>query len=115
MQNDPGWEKITEAIDLKFGLTGHGSHTEPLEDRHDLTQHVRFIEFERSGQKFRLERITKPAVIDRKSIHGKAANAAVRFENIYDLETTTAKTVYLHWANGEWQELDGDGLASALA
>ena len=115
MNNDPGWDKIVDAIDAKFGIDRHGTKTEPLEDRHDLNQTVRFIEFSRSGQQFRLERITKPAIMDRKSIHGKSANAAVRFENIYDTETTSSKTAYFHLVGSEWVEMDGDGLAAALA
>jgi hypothetical protein len=112
---DNGWDRIVDAIDTRFGIEHHGTKTEPLEDHHELTQNVRFIEFDRGGQSFRIERITKPAVLDRKSIHGRSASAGIRYENVYDSEETVHKTIFYQKVSGEWQPLDDSALATAMA
>lgn len=89
--NQASWERLADAVDVKFGISGHGNLERPLEDRPELTEKVNFIEFEKSGETFRLEHVTRPAIIDKKSFHGKAATSGVRFENIYDPNTLTSK------------------------
>lgn len=89
--NQASWERLADAVDVKFGIDKHGNLERPLEDRPDLTEKVNFIEFNKGGETFRLELVTRPAIIDKKSFHGKAASAGVRFENIYDPDTLTSK------------------------
>ena len=108
--NDTGWNKIVDAIDTKFGLTDHGKKTEPLEDRHDLSRTVHFIVFEKSGQEYKIERVTGPAIIDRKSIHAKSATSTVRFENVYDPdpEETMHKTNFYRRDGADWELISPD-------
>jgi hypothetical protein len=101
--NDTGWNKIVDAIDTKFGLADHGTKTEPLEDRHDLTHTIQFIVFEKDGERYKIERVTGPAIIDRKSIHAKSATSSVRFENVYDPEETMHKTNFYKSQGPDWE------------
>ncbi len=111
MNDDHGWDKIVDAIDTRFGLTKHGRLTEPLEDRTDLERHIAFIEFERAGNDYRMERVTGPAIIDKKSHFHKAASGGIRYENIYDTTNVSHKTNLYRRESGEWELVDPEELA----
>lgn len=109
---DTGWDRIVDAIDTKFGISKHGRRTEPLEDKPELEQQVRFICFEKAGEHYKLERIAKPAILDRKTHYHKAAGGGVRYENVYDPENTSYKTVfYRQESQDEWIEIEPTELA----
>lgn len=109
---DTGWDKIVDAIDAKFGIAEHGRYSEPLEDKPDLEQQIRFICFNRGGQRYKLERLAHPAIIDRKTHYHKAAGGGVRYENIYDPQNTSFKTKFYRQSDdGEWTEIDPGQLA----
>ncbi len=115
MDSDKGWERIVDAIDEKYGIAKHGRYKEPLEDKPELTAGIQFIEFSAKGKDFRLERVSKPAIIERKTIHHKAANSSVRFENIYDPSETTHKTLFFELVGGEQKPLNPEDIAATLA
>lgn len=106
MNDDASWDRIVDAIDTSFGLVDHGRLKRPVEDNHELTENVSFIVFERNGDRLRLERVTGPAVVDRKTVGAKRAGASIHFENIYDPTELVHKT-YLFKADGdEWLPLE---------
>jgi hypothetical protein len=109
--DDNGWDKIVDAIDTKFGINKHGRRTEPLEDRPDLEQKVSFIEFEKGGETFKMERIAHPAIADRKTHYHKAAGGGVRFENVYDTENVSFKTALFRKDGDDWVEIEAGELA----
>ena len=111
MSDDIGWEKIVDAIDAKFGVDRHGRETKPLEDRADLTQTVAFIEFTRSGEDYRFERISRPSIMDKRSIYHKAATGGIRYENVYDTDNTTHLTKLYRKSGESWQAIEMDELA----
>jgi hypothetical protein len=109
--NDAGWERLTDAIDVKLGLSRHGRDVRPLADRPDLQERIEYIEFTSGGQEFRLERSTGPAIIDRKSHYSHRAGVANRMEYVYDPNETAQKvTLYRHKDN-EWEAADMSQLA----
>ncbi len=110
MPEDRAWDRIVDAIDTKYGVTDHGRTTRPLSDKHDLTEHVSFVVFDRDGQKYKLERLVGPAVIDRKTIGSKRIGSDVRFENIYDPEETSHKTNLYRQEAGEWTAMSPEEL-----
>ncbi len=103
---DSGWDKIVDAIDAKFGIADHGRTSEPLEDRPDLTNAIKFITFIKDGTAYKLERVTGPAITDRKTHYHKAAGGNVRFENIYDPDEVSHKTNLYIKRGDEWEPLD---------
>jgi hypothetical protein len=111
--NDGAWDKLIDAIDIKCGIDRHGKSERPLEDKPELTEQIQFIEFERDGSKYRLERITGPAIIDRKTHFTHRAGAANRIENIYDSEEKMHKIRLFQEISGEWEERPIDTLQLA--
>lgn len=106
MQDDRGWDKVVDAIDGRYGIEHHGRLTEPLEDRPDLERHIAFIEFEKEGRPYRLERVTAPAVVDKKSHYHKAASGGIRYENVYDKDQLSHKTNVYRKDGEDWELID---------
>jgi len=108
--NDSSWDRITDAIEANFGFVDHGRLTRPIADAPELTEQVAFVVFDRSGERFKLERVTGPAIIDRKSMGAKRAGATVHFENVYDPDEITHKTNVLKLDGDEWVTVDASSL-----
>lgn len=111
--NDTSWEKFVDAIDIKCGIDRHGKDERPLEDRPELTEKINFIEFQSGGERYRLERISGPAIIERKTHYTHRAGQANRIENIYDTEELSHKLVLFQDRGGEWEERALDTLQLA--
>lgn len=110
MRDDKAWDRITDAIDSRFGIIGHGRSTEALPDHTDLTQYVAFITFERDAQTYKLERVAGPAIIDRKTFGAKRIGSDVRYENVYDASETSYRTNLYRQEGGEWVSIDPGAL-----
>ena len=108
--NDSAWERLTDAIDTKLGIDKHGRLERPIEDRPDLTERVQFIEFERDGTRFKLEHITGPAIIDRKTHYSARPGAANRVEVIDDPHEQGQRVEFFRDDNGNWTKLDPSSL-----
>jgi hypothetical protein len=106
MQEDKAWDRIVDAIDTKFGLKDHGRAKRPVEDAQEFTEYVSFVVFERDGERYKLERVQGPAVIDRKTIGARRAGATVRMQNVYDPEETSFRTNLFREEAGEWVSID---------
>jgi|ERR1700683_662777 len=106
MPEDRAWDRIVDAIEAKFGLKDHGRGTRAVADAKDLTEHVSFVVFERGGERFKLERVVGPAIIDRKTIGARRAGASVRYENVYDPDETSLRTNLYREDGGEWTQID---------
>jgi hypothetical protein len=106
MQEDKAWDRIVDAVDTKFGLQDHGRTKRQVEDAHDLTENVSWVVFERGGDRYKLERIQGPAIIDRKTIGARRAGASVKYQNVYDSSEISFRT-NLFKENGEdWEKID---------
>ena len=104
--NQQGWERLVDLVDLKFGIGKHGKRQEQLEDNPQLSQEIDYVCFEREGKQYRLQRVSGPAIIDKKTIYHRAAGSSVRFENVYDT-TQTSHRMELYLQQGdEWQKID---------
>ena len=110
MQEDKAWDRIVDAIDTKFGLIDHGRSKRPVEDAGELTEYVSYIVFERDGDKYKVERVQGPAIIDRKTIGARRAGATVRMENIYDPDEVSFRTNLYKKDGEEWAAIDASTL-----
>ena len=110
MQDDRAWDRIVDAIDTKFGLEHHGRSKRPVEDAPELTELVSFVEFNRDGERYKLERIQGPAIIDRKTMGARRAGAVTRVENVYDPADTSYRTVVYKKSGEDWEEIDPSNL-----
>ena len=104
--NDAAWERLTDGIDIKLGINKHGRIKRPLEDRPEVEESVEFIEFERDGDNYRLERTTGPAIIDRKTHYSHRPGVASRVENIYDDSEIAHKVTLFRQSGSDWEEVD---------
>lgn len=109
--NDPGWDKIVDALDNKFEVTDHGRYSEPLPDKPELTRNVAFICFAKNGQTYKVERLAGPAIIDQKTHYNRGPGAASRIENIYDDTATSYKTNFYAKQGDDWAIVDPAELA----
>lgn len=111
MAEDRTWDRIVDAIETKFGINKHGRSTRPIEDAPELTESVAFITFTRDGIEYKLERVSGPAIIDRKTIGAKRAGATTRMQNVYDPEEIASRTDFFRQdAAGEWESITPDTL-----
>ncbi|HVE80737.1 MAG TPA: hypothetical protein VNA68_01175 [Candidatus Dormibacteraeota bacterium] len=108
--NDNAWERLTDAIDIKLGITSHGKEERKLEDRPDLTAKVAYICFERNGEQYKLERITGPALVDRKTHYSHRPGEANRIENVYDTNEIGHRVVLYKQTGDEWEQQDVSSL-----
>jgi hypothetical protein len=110
MQEDKAWDRITDAIDARYGIIEHGRASRPVADAIQLTEQVAFIVFERGGARYKLERVAGPAIIDRKTIGARRAGATVRYENVYDPSETSFRTIVFRQEGTDWLPVDLDEL-----
>ena len=106
MQDDHAWDRIVDAVDTKFGIIDHGRSKREVGDNKDLTEHVSFVVFEREGERFKLERVQGPAIIDRKTIGARRAGASVTYQNVYDPHETSFRTILFRQSGTDWEEID---------
>lgn len=109
--NDGAWERLIDSIDATVGFDAHRKTKRPLEDRPELTESVEEFEFERGGVRFKLERVSGPAVVDRKSHYSHRGGTASRIENIYDASDIAHRETLYREIGGDWQEQDISALA----
>lgn len=108
--NDRAWEELVDLIDQKYDIDTSYQREEPLPDNKDLSRMVETIEFERDNQKFKIERVTSPAIIDKKTYYHKVGGAA-RVENVYDPEATTKRVAfYKKTTDDYWNEITPEEL-----
>lgn len=106
MQDDHAWDRIVDAVDTKFGLIDHGRSKREVADAKDLTEYVSFVVFKRDGERYKLERVQGPAIIDRKTIGARRAGATVIYHNVYDPDETSFRTNLYKHDGIEWEQID---------
>jgi len=109
--NANAWERLIDSIDATVGFDAHKKTTRPLEDKPELTETVETFEFDRGGTRFKLERISGPAVVDRKSHYSHRGGTASRLENIYDTSEIAHRETLYRQVGGQWQPQDLSSLA----
>lgn len=109
--NDAAWERLTDMLDLKFGLSSHGRRDEELEDDHSLKRHIQYVCWTMHGTEFKAERVEGPALIERKTLGSRRAGSEVRFQNIYDPNETSRSTHFYRKNGADWEAIDAEELA----
>ena len=105
MQDDK-WEAALDKIQDQFEVLEQGE--ESLEA--GPGGRVEFIVFNSPMGRLRVERTTKPKVIDKKSFGGSKYGASTGVEYIYS-DTEQVKTVQaFRDSNGEWQPIEAESL-----
>lgn len=108
--NDRGWEELVDLIDQKYQIDQHHNSREPLPDNRSLHRDVELIEFEKDNQKYKIERVTAPRIVDKKTYYHKVGSSE-HSEYVYDpIETTNKVTFYAQTPDGHWNEIGPEQL-----
>lgn len=108
--SDKAWEELIDLIDTKYQVDTSDRREEPLEDDHKLKQIIESIGFEKNNTKFKIERITGPRIIDKKTFYS-GQGTANRLQYVYDPEETSTKVVfYKQLPDGHYNEITPEEL-----
>ena len=108
--NDRAWEELIDLIDDQYTVDKSGRHEEALEDDKKLKQFVESIEFEKDNIKYKIDRVTGPRVIDKKTFYS-GHGSANRIQYVYDPEETSSKVVfYKQLPDGHYNEISPEDL-----
>ncbi len=108
--NDDRWGDLVELIDEKYTVDHFDRRVEKLENNPELTQTIESIEFERDNVKYKIERITSPRIVDKKT-HFHQRGVAARVEYVYDPEETQTKVMFFkQMTDGYWNEISPEDL-----
>lgn len=113
--NDEKWFDIIENIESKFDVIDKTRQENPIGD--DLEENksketIESIVFMGPFGKMKLERITRPVIIDKKAHYSKRAGDKARAEYTYS-ETEFSQTMKAYkWSggDGEWVEIEANSL-----
>jgi hypothetical protein len=97
---------VLDVIDANSGLKNHQKTERALEDRPELKEQVETFEFERTGEHFKIERTTGPAIVDRKTHYSHRPGVANRIEIIYDPQEIGHKVTLYRQVDSEWEAVD---------
>ncbi|HOJ20075.1 MAG TPA: hypothetical protein PLU39_00885 [Armatimonadota bacterium] len=101
--DDERWDDLVDMIDERFGIVKNEKTNVPRRDGspewHDA------VIFEKGGRRMKLERISRPRVLDVKTYYARRRSGNVREEVTYS-ETERTHTVRLYEWNGDWVEVD---------
>jgi hypothetical protein len=110
MQDDRAWDRIADAIDTKYGLVDHGRSKRPVADAQHLTEYISYIVFDREGERYKVERVQGPAIIDRKTMGARRAGAVTRMENVYNADEVSFRTNLYRQEGDDWTAIDPSAL-----
>jgi len=110
--SDKGWDDLINLIDEKYGIDSSDRLSEKLEDDGALKKTIERIDFEKDNIKYRIERVTSPAIIDKKT-HYHQKGSADRVQYVYDPEETSTKVLfYKQLADSNYNEISPEDMLS---
>lgn len=108
--NDRAWEELIDLIDDQYTIDKSDRREEALEGEKKLKQTVESIEFEKDNAKFKIERITGPRIVDKKTFYS-GHGSANRMQYVYDPEETSSRVVfYKLLPDGNFNEISPEDL-----
>jgi hypothetical protein len=99
---DEKWEALVSQIRRKFKVS-----EETVSEPDPRDRGVReTIVFEGPAGPMKLERITRPLVLDKKPIYSNRAGGGVNYEFTYSPTEKTHRETLFRWENNGWTEMD---------
>ncbi len=99
---DEKWEAMVRQILRKFNVSEH-TRGEP-EPRDQAVREV--LLFEGPTGPMKLERVTRPLVLEKKPIYSHRAGSGMNYEFIYHPTEKTHRETLFRWENNGWTEMD---------
>ena len=105
--NEEKWENLINNIKDKFKVEKHDTeHTDEMGGTD-----TEFIIFESPLGRVKLERITKPVVLDKKTSYSQRIGSETSVEYVYSEDEKTARLTAYKWENNEWVEINADNFS----
>lgn len=101
--NTEKWKDLLGNIKDNFPVEDEGS--EHLEEEGGVD--IEYIIFQGPLGKTRLEYITKPVIIDKKTIYSRRIGSETKVDYIYSKDEKSHKLVVYTWNDEDWVEIDG--------
>ena len=99
---DDKWEALVGQIRRKFKVSEETVGEPDPRDRGVKET----IVFEGPAGPMKLERITRPLVLDKKPIYSNRAGSGVNYEFVYSPTEKTHRETLFRWENNGWTEMD---------
>jgi hypothetical protein len=106
--NDERWEDLVDKIDSKFGIESYTKEDlyKVLESgekkKHGYKQ---VMVFNGLQGKMKLERVSKPIVLDKK-VHYSGRKSEAKVDYIFSEKEFANKVIAYQWDGREWKEID---------
>jgi hypothetical protein len=100
--NDEKWETLTEQIRRKFKVSEHTTSEPDARDR--AVREV--IVFEGPTGPMKLERVTRPLVLEKKPVYSNRIGSGVGYEYVFHPTEKTHRESLFRWENNGWTEMD---------
>jgi hypothetical protein len=98
---DEKWEALLEQIQRKFGIEAH-TQKEPVEDG----GFREVVIFKSPAGKMKLERVSRPLVLDKRIHYSKRAQSGRSVEYVYSKTEKSHRERLFRWTVTGWEELD---------
>lgn len=99
---DEKWEAMVRQILRKFNVSEH-TMGEPDPRDHAVRE---VLLFEGPTGPMKLERLTRPLVLEKKPIYSHRAGSGMNYEFIYHPTEKTHRETLFRWENNGWTEMD---------
>jgi hypothetical protein len=99
---DEKWRMMVTQIERKFAVSEH-TMGDPDPRDHGVRE---TIVFEGPTGPMKLERVTRPLVVEKKPIYSNRAGSGVQYEYIYHPTEKTHRETLFRWENNGWIEMD---------
>lgn len=111
--SDKAWEELTDLIDNQFTIDKAESHEEAVEGEPKLKNKIESIFFEKDNNKYRIDRVVGPRIIDKKTFYS-GHSTANHSKYVYDPNETSSKVIfYRQTSDGNFNEISPEELMSA--
>lgn len=106
--NDERWDSLVDKIENQFGIESYKKldlYRETDEGERLNHGYTEILIFNGMQGKMKLERISKPLVLDKK-VHYSGRKSESRVEYVYSEKDYMNKVIAYLWKNNEWKEID---------
>lgn len=103
--SDEKWDNLIGTIEEKFGIE------EEIDEDTAEGGIIEGVIFKSPLGKMKIERISMPKVIDKKTLYSNRPGSATRVDYVYSDTETVKKIKVYKWDKGQddWVEISGDG------
>ncbi len=112
---DRAWEGLLDRLEDKFGSVQIKKREDVRSDDrgNELKSQVDYVEFTMPEGKFRVERITSPLILDKKTHYSHTAGARADIEYVLSETETTSKMKVFRYDEDQddWMEVQAPNIA----